>query len=214
MRSIKGINSSSYGSFSQTGPISAAGLNKLGLGIDQTRTMHSNDINFQSNSSGTAYSTPGEIYEMAADAPWTPYDNGDDTFSIVPATINSLIPCIGDTGVENFVTYQGEIKPSETYTWSDGDHGISYIYLQSGVGSGTPPLWPEVNPSEANYPTVYSFDTAQTDDDTYGFMLIALAQKETAESGVSFNQFIFNSLWSERHKYSQPDSALYYYYRV
>lgn len=146
--------------------------------------------------------------------PWTPYDNGDDTFSVVPATINSLIPCIGDTGVENFVTYKGEIKPSETYTWSDGDYGTSYIYLQSGVGSGTPPLWPEVDPAEANYPTVYSFDTAQTDDDTYGFILIAIAQREDAESPIIFTQFIFNSLWSERHKYSQPDSALYYYYRL
>jgi hypothetical protein len=69
MRSIKGINSSSYGSFGKGEGIPASGLNKLGLGIDQTRTMQSNDVNFNSSSGGTAYSLPQPIVDMSGIGP-------------------------------------------------------------------------------------------------------------------------------------------------
>jgi hypothetical protein len=56
------------------------------------------------------------------------------------------------------------------------------------------------------------------DDDTTGYILLALAKKKTnadpTKEFVEWTFFINNSLWSERHKYSQPDSAYYYFYRV
>jgi hypothetical protein len=148
--------------------------------------------------------------------PWTPSDNGDGTFSMVPGTINSLIPCIGAPGLENLMTFKGTPKPSEVYAFNT--EGDCYIYLQCATGSGDPPMWPEVDPISDNYPTVYTFEEPQTDDDTYGMILLALAQKDPEDSSefpkVTFTQFVYDSLWSERHKYSQPDSALYYFYRV
>ena len=69
MQSIKGINSSSYGSFGKGGGIPLSGLNKLGLGIDQTRTMQSNDVNFNSSSGGTAYALPQPIVDMSGIGP-------------------------------------------------------------------------------------------------------------------------------------------------
>jgi hypothetical protein len=62
MRSINGFNNSSVGSFGQ-GNSSAAGLNKLGTGIDMAKTSMSNDVNFQVSTGGTSYSNPAEAYD-------------------------------------------------------------------------------------------------------------------------------------------------------
>jgi len=217
MRSIAGFNGSSInGSFAAGESISASALNKLATGIDVTRTMPSNDIIYQANTNGTSYSLPQQVYYGQQAGPWTPRDNGDGTFSVVAGTVNGLIPCIGNPGVVNLLTFKGTPTPSEDYVFNDA--GDCYIYLQCAIGDGDPPQWPEVDPTKDNYPTIYAFDAPQTDDDTYGMILLALAQKDPASTDpfptVTFTQFIFNSLWSERHKYSQPDSALYYFYRV
>jgi hypothetical protein len=52
------------------------------------------------------------------------------------------------------------------------------------------------------------------DDDATGYLLLGLAQKNVSTSAITLDQFVFTSVWSERHKYSQPDSAYYYYYRL
>jgi len=66
MRSISGFNGSSInGSFAAGDPISASKLNQLATGIDITRTMMSNDIQFMGNTGGTAYSLGQQVYETA-----------------------------------------------------------------------------------------------------------------------------------------------------
>ena len=54
MRSIDGFNNGSAGSFGQ-GNASAAGLNKLGTGIDNAKTGMSSEVTFQSSTGGTSY---------------------------------------------------------------------------------------------------------------------------------------------------------------
>ena len=62
MRSIDGFNNGSAGSFGQ-GNASAAGLNKLGTGIDNAKTGMSSEVTFQSSTGGTSYSTPIQAYD-------------------------------------------------------------------------------------------------------------------------------------------------------
>jgi hypothetical protein len=61
MRSIDGFNSGSAGSFGQ-GNASAAGLNKLGTGVDIAKTGMSSEVTFQASTGGTSYSTPIQAY--------------------------------------------------------------------------------------------------------------------------------------------------------
>lgn len=149
--------------------------------------------------------------------PWRPMDNGDGTFSIYPATINSLIPCIGSIGSDNLLTSRSDPTPRADYVWNgDGD---CYIYLKAGPsGDVDSVIWPSSDFATIQYPTINGYSTRQNDSDQFGHILIALAQKDTESEAefppVNFKQFLFNSLWSERHKYSQPDSAFYYFYRV
>lgn len=62
MRSIDGFNNGSSGSFGQ-GNVNAAGLNKLGTGIDNAKTTMSSDVTFQTSTGGTSYSTPIQAYD-------------------------------------------------------------------------------------------------------------------------------------------------------
>ena len=74
MKSISGFNSSSVnGSFSPGEPIFASSLNKLATGIELTRTMMSNDVQYQSNTGGTAYSLGQQLYTGGSGklVPWT-----------------------------------------------------------------------------------------------------------------------------------------------
>jgi hypothetical protein len=95
MRSIAGFNGSSVnGSFAAGESISASALNKLATGIDATRTMPSNDLLYQSNTNGTAYALPQQVYYTATGNPLDPSLSGDKV-TIAPGTVNRYIPKIG-----------------------------------------------------------------------------------------------------------------------
>jgi len=94
MRSIAGFNGSSInGSFAAGESISASALNKLATGIDATRTMPSNDILFQANTNGTAYTLPQQVYYGPTGSPLDPRLD-DDKVTIQPGTVNRYIPKI------------------------------------------------------------------------------------------------------------------------
>ena len=75
MRSISGFNGSSTGgSFGAGQPVYASALNKLATGIDQTRTMMSNDVQFQAGTGGTVYALQQEVTDGIGNVippPWT-----------------------------------------------------------------------------------------------------------------------------------------------
>lgn len=222
MRSISGFNSGSLdGSFAAGQPISASALNKLAGSVDKNRPMMSNDIQFLSGMGGTAMGMPQQLYQQSNLNIFNPNDNGDGTFSVIPGTINSLIPCVGSYGgPESLATYTP--APKAEYDWSEADeegYQYCYIYLQaSPAAQSGGRIWPSSDFTTPEYPTIYGYPEKMDDDDETGFILLALAKKKTNPDnpnvGVSFNYFINNSLWSERHKYSQPDSAYYFFYRV
>jgi hypothetical protein len=56
-----------------------------------------------------------------------------------------------------------------------------------------------------------------TDSDSEGYIALAILTVTAAPSGgfnVALNQSVSGSLWAERHKYTEPDSASYFFYRV
>lgn len=114
MRSIGGFNGSSInGSFAAGEPISATALNKLAAGIDATRSMPSNDVLFQSNTNGTAYNLPQQIYYSPTSGPLDPNLNGDKV-TIQPGTVNRYIPKIGT----NYI----DMLPAPTITVTDNGY--------------------------------------------------------------------------------------------
>lgn len=218
MRSLTGFNSSAVqGSFGSGQPIMASELNKLGAAASGAQTMMSNDITFFAGTTGTCYGLPQQVVQVVPLDPWTVYDNGDGTFSVVPSTINGLIPCVGGTGSPSKLC-TATPAPKTPFDWSAADeqgYKSCYIYLQASPAAGSGGrIWPSSDFETVEYPTVFGYpDTMDSDDDT-GYLLIALAKQKTGETSVSLTQFLRNPIWSERHKYSQPDSAYYFYYRV
>ena len=68
MRSISGFNSNALqGAFAPGEPISASALNKLAAAADGGRTMMSNDITFQANTSGACYGFPQDVVDKLGD---------------------------------------------------------------------------------------------------------------------------------------------------
>jgi|694.fasta_scaffold07922_8 hypothetical protein len=173
-------------------------------------------------SSGYGYSiNVGQPFEGVGDviaSAWLPVDNGDDTFSMYPGTINSTIPCIGTNGPTKLLTSVTSPTPRASYNF-DGT-GTCYIYLRAGAQiSGSVIVWPSPDFNTAAYPLINGYATKQNDSDTYGHILLAIAQKDPSapaspSPAVRFTRFVTNSIWSERHKYTQPNSAVYKFFRV
>jgi hypothetical protein len=139
---------------------------------------------------------------------------GTSYFTMTPGTINGVVPCMGTATLANLITLP---NTKAQYDWSSavGDYQLSYIYLQASPAPGSSGLtWPCADISEAGYPTIKAYPTTKTDTDGIGYLLLAQAQKNVISDAISFNQFVTTSIWSERHKYSQPNSAYYYYYRL
>lgn len=219
MRSISGFNSGSLdGSFAAGQPVSANALNQLAGAADKSRPMMSNDIQFMSGMGGVSFGLGQGTVDAPTVFPWQLTDNGDDTFSVYPSTINSLIPCIGNIGSQNLLTSRSDPSPRAAYAWNA--EGECYIYLKAGPQmDGLLAIWPSSDFTTTQYPTIKGYNAKQNDSDSFGHILIAMAQKDknaptTPPPPVTFIQFISNPVWSERHKFSQPNSAFYYFYRV
>jgi hypothetical protein len=219
MRSLTGFNSSAVqGSFASGQPVSASELNKLATAASGAATMMSNDLQYFAGTTGACYGLPQQTVDSPNVFPWQLKDNGDNTFSVYPSTINSLIPCIGNVGSQNLLTSRSDPTPRAPYVWnSDGE---CYIYIKAGPQmNGILAIWPSSDFSSPQYPIINGYNAKQNDSDNFGHILIAMAQKDkdapsTPPPPVSFIQFISNPVWSERHKFSQPNSAFYYFYRV
>jgi hypothetical protein len=109
-------------------------------------------------------------------------------FKVISGTVNNVIPNNIDDEFSSFTVAQN-------------------IYLKVPIDDTvTPALYPsttdvEIVNSDSSSPFV--------DTDTEGYLLLA-----TMASDGTITQFVQGSVWSERHKYTEPDSATYYYYRV
>jgi hypothetical protein len=203
MRSIGGFNSSGYGSFGEGEPVSARALNRMAAGIDQNRTMMSQGVDFQKCIGGVTFSTTQEVSYDTYSTPFAVYLDSVDGIKVVritPGAVNSIIPLINGTIMTG--AYTPLTAPTAAGT---------YVVAVKCKANPAPAFFPKSD-SEivlASYPT--------TDTDTEGYIALAVITATSGTGGVitlSVNQLVSGSLTAERHKYSAPNTASYYYYRV
>ncbi len=202
MKSINGFNSSGYGSFGDGEQISARALNRMAAGIERNRTMMSQGVEFASGIGGVAFNAPQEVVFNAISTPFAVYLDtveGVTVIRVVPGTVNNVIPYINGTLMT--ANYTPLSAPTTAGT---------YVVTIKCKADPPPASFPRLD-SEIkieSYPT--------TDTDTEGYISLATVTV-TVTSGVpsyAINQLVSGSLWAERHKYTQPDTAWYYFYRV
>lgn len=137
-----------------------------------------------------------------------------DYFLCTPGTLNSLCPGYdGNNGTSLTELPRPEIP---LVFDSTGDGGVSYIYLSAGPNETNTYTFPDNNFYANGYPDVSSYSSVQTDDDDFGNVMLAKITR-IVENGVAsckIDQYVQSSLWSERRKYSEPDTATYYFWRA
>jgi hypothetical protein len=109
-------------------------------------------------------------------------------FKVISGTVNNVIPNNIEDEFSAFTVAQN-------------------IYLKVPIDDTVDPA---IYPSTTAVEIVNSDSSSPfVDTDTEGYLLLA-----TMGSDGVITQFVQGSVWSERHKYTEPDSATYYYYRV
>lgn len=153
MKSLTGFNGSSInGSFASNSPIYASDLNQLAAGIDQTRTMPSNDIQFMGNTGGTAYSLGQQVYYGNAVPPPLNPRLDKDKVTVYPGTVNRIVPKIEDDYIDAdtvptiTVTGEGYICIKLTYVASTFFPRTAEIIFFEGS------VTPEDTETEGYYP--------------------------------------------------------------
>jgi hypothetical protein len=121
--------------------------------------------------------------------------------SVSPGTLNNLIPVIGGTSQTNLLI----ATPTPTLTIAE--KGTIYIYVKCGP-DGDNLAFPSSTLGANGYPQIISSSSQLKNDDTAGYLLLG-----TVVDG-KVSQFIQNSLGCERHKFSQPNSSVYYFWRI
>ena len=126
---------------------------------------------------------------------------GDNIIKVVPGMVNSVIPYIN-----------GTLMTDPTYTPLTVPSSAGTYVVAIKCNADPPPAYFPKDDSEIvieEYPT--------TDTDTEGYIALAILTVDAAAGGgfsVTVNQSVAGSLWAERHKYTEPDTAWYYFYRV
>jgi hypothetical protein len=128
--------------------------------------------------------------------------DGLDVIYVKVGSVNNVIPNVGTT------LLSGNYDPIPAPTTA-GD----YVVCVKCYADPAPADFP-LNTTEITcetYPT--------TNTDSVGFIALALitaTDKPSPQTGVNLalNQLVQGSLWAERHKYSAPNTATYFFYRV
>ena len=128
-------------------------------------------------------------------------------FNVYPGMVNSQVVRSND-----MVLLTDEPPPDiEAFTsgLTPGTLATSYVYIRCGNTAGPPGVYPSI--SGEGRPSVRVFSTAQTDSDTYSYILIAILtglKTTVPESDPPAYTYAFNiyrmigcnSLWTERFK--------------
>lgn len=169
------------------------------------RVNPGNGINFFSSSSGVTFDAAFDDVVVDSSHPFKVYlseiDGSDYKISVIPGMVNNLDPQAFET--QELLT--DVPRPKGTLAFN-GD-GLSWVYLRCGPEPEVPGeevLYPDPDPISDGYPMVITSDQQKTDDDDYGYILLAKAELKTPEGGgtayVELTQYVRSSLWSERFK--------------
>ena len=192
--------------------ISANQLNKLVNAVQTTLTMpYLGDGPAISYGGGGTTITTNQTTQQTVLYPWTISVNkvgSEYRFNCRPGTINGLIPTLEGTGPSNLLT--AIPQPYGVCTFN-GD-GNCWIYLKAGPKGGSTKYWPNNNINESSYPQVIASNTILTDSDNFGHILLGMVTKVSGTETINITQLLYNSVWSQRNKYTLPDSAAYFYW--
>ena len=199
-------------------PILAKQLNDLASGIQSGLSMpylgEGSSISF---TSGGTIITPLDTAQSVTTTPKqftvSVYKVGEEyRYKVTPGTINGLVPCIGGGhGFSNLLTATDPVPYGVLNFSSEGN---CWIYLRAGPKTGTAKVWPDPNIANDSYPNVMPFSLIQEDSDDYGHILIALVNKNPDTQAITVNQFLQNSVWSQRNKYTLPNSSYYFFWPI
>jgi hypothetical protein len=199
-------------------PILAKQLNDLASGVQTGLPMpylgEGPSISF---TSGGTIITPLDTAQTTLETP-KPFTinvtkvGSEYRFTAIAGTINGLVPCIGgSTGASKLLTANSPV-PYGVLTFN-GD-GNCWVYLKSGVKPSGTKIWPDNDFTQITYPNVIGFNAIQTDSDEYGHILVALVNKNPDTDAITVNNLLQTSVWSQRNKYTLPDSAIYYFWPI
>ena len=174
MKSLTGFNGSSInGSFASGSPIYASDLNQLAGGIDQTRTMPSNDVQFMNNTGGTAYSLGQQVYYADPGLlPLYPRLN-ENKVTVTPGTVNRIVPKIGSDFID--------ASPAPTITVT----GEGYICIKLTYVANT--FFPRT--SEIIF---FGGTTTPADTENEGFYPLSKVNSTTVSGVTSYSLIVFS----------------------
>ena len=188
-------------------------LRKLESGIQTAKTgLGNSGLLFNTTPSGTTYSPVRNVKPFIDDAhPFKVYVynvGGVWYAKIIPGTINSLVPLIGSgSGSNHLMT-----SPEQSDVQLEFTNNQSWIYIKSGNNGYS---WPDDNFNSSGYPRIPSgtlTNSLPPDDDNNGHFLIATVSRVNGNCIVS--QYINKIIWSERHKFTEPNTAYYIYWSI
>ena len=85
--------------------------------------------------------------------------------------------------------------------------------MEDEITASSGMIYLKISNTDGAYPgdtlTIETAATTPVESDDFGYITLAEITSETTS-----NQFVSGSLWSERHKFSEPNTASYYFYRV
>ena len=135
-------------------------------------------------------------------------------FQVVPGTLNNTVPQILEDAVwVKLDRTSGGLPdwPVSVLTPFDATTHECFIYLRAGVDA-TSGAFPSTDDTSTDYPRIVCSDTALSDTDTYGYVLLAKATEGTGPV-CTVVQYVTGSLWGDRLK-TGTDTARYYYARI
>jgi len=132
------------------------------------------------------------------------------SFGVCVGTINNLVPQILEDGVWVKLDRLVSGVPSPPVSVMNFTSGLTYIYLRTGKGATGD--FPDSDTTADEYPRIASSGTVLTDDDDYGYILLAHGSADT-NNVMTLYQDGSGSLWADRLKLGTL-TARYYYARV
>lgn len=139
-------------------------------------------------------------------------------YMVVSGALNNLVPLLYDVVSSADVlldrTTSGVANPPIGQLSINTTTKESWIYLRAGISASTG-AFPDPDFTTANYPKVISSNVELTDTDTYGYVLLAKFDMDsaTAPTTGALYQYVTGSLWGDRLK-TGTDTARYYYARI
>lgn len=127
-------------------------------------------------------------------------DGSDYKVKVIPGMVNGVIPYINGTLMTD---------PSYTPLVAPASAGTYVVAIKCNADPA-----PATFPKSDSEIVIEPYPT--TDTDTEGYIALAILTLTSTAGGLvgSISQSVAGSLWAERHKYTEPDTATYFFYRV